>query len=189
MNAQYERSLFLASCGTLFVTSIFYLFQGIPLAEIESHFISGGSELLPPIVILVISWALAAVTRDLGFQKFVIGALGTAFPNFLIPAMIFIMGAFTSYFIGSSWATWALIMPLGLPLAVSTGANIPLVMGAILAGGSVGDSISFLGETPILTAAIIELPLLDHIQTALPYAGIVATASAGLYLLCQAIMG
>ncbi|HEX7713769.1 MAG TPA: Na+/H+ antiporter NhaC family protein [Bacillota bacterium] len=189
MHAQFEKSLFIATFGTLLLTAVFYLLQRIPLSEIDSHFLSGGTEMLPPIVVLVISWALAAVTRDLGFQKFIMGAFGTGFPKLFIPVMVFIIGALTSYFIGSSWATWALIMPLGLPLAVNSGASIPLVMGAILAGGSVGDSVSFLGETPILTAAITELPLLDHIQTTLPYAGIIAGLAAILFIVSQLMIG
>jgi Na+/H+ antiporter NhaC len=62
-------------------------------------------------------------------------------------------------------------------------------MGAILAGGSVGDIVSFLGETSILTAAITELPLLDHIQTTLPYAGIIAGLSVILFIVIQVVIG
>lgn len=61
-------------------------------------------------------------------------------PKLLIPAIVFYCRHFYSYFIGSSWATWALIMPIGLQLALSSGANIPSIVSAVLAGGSAGDN-------------------------------------------------
>lgn len=79
-------------------------------------------------------------------------------------------------------------MPLGLPLAVSTGASLPLTMGAVLAGGSIGDNVSPLGETPVLTSAITNVPILDHVQTTLPYASIVIGISTILFVLMQAII-
>ncbi len=79
------------------------------------------------------------------------------------------------------------MMPLGLPLAVSTGASLPLTMGAVMAGGSIGDNISPLGETPVLTSAITDVPILDHIQTSLPYAAIVVGLSTILYIVVQTI--
>ena len=188
MNAQFEKAIFIASFATLIITVIFYSFRKIPLGEMESHFLTGGTDLLPPIVILVLSWSLSSVTKDLGFIDFVTNTVGTTVPAYLIPSVVFLIGAFTSYFIGSSWATWALMMPLGLQLAVSTGASLPVVTGAVLAGGSVGDNVSPLGETPVLTAAISEVSVLDHVQSILPYASIIIGISAVLYMLIQAIV-
>jgi Na+/H+ antiporter NhaC len=41
---------------TLVITSMFYLIQKIPMAEIESHFLAGGNEMMPPIIVLILSW-------------------------------------------------------------------------------------------------------------------------------------
>lgn len=188
MHAEFEKAIFIATFATLILTAVFYAFQKVPMAEMESHFLSGGTELLPPIVVLILSWSLSSATQDLGFVSFVSKTVGAAIPKVLIPAAIFLIGGFTSYFIGSSWATWALIMPLGLPLAVSTGASLPLTMGAVLAGGSIGDNVSPLGETPVLTSAITNVPILDHVQTTLPYASIVIGISTILFVLMQAII-
>lgn len=188
MNAEFEKAIFIASFATLLITSIYYRIQKVPLKEMESHFLSGGAELLPPIVVLILSWSLSSITKDLGFIDFVTKTAGAAIPKILVPAAIFLIGGCTSYFIGSSWATWALIMPLGLPLAVSSGADLSLTMGAILAGGSIGDNISPLGETPVLTAAITDVSIIDHVQTTLPYALIVVVLSALLFVLFQAVL-
>ena len=182
MNAQFEKAIFIASFGTLLITSAFYVIQKIPLAEIESHFLKGGMELIPPIVVLLLSWSIAGVTEDLGFAKFITGTLGTAVPGYLVPVVVFVIAGLTSYFMGSAWGTWALVMPLALPLVVATGGNPALVVGAVLAGGSIGDNISPLGETPVLTSTITEVPILRHVRSQLPYGLAAIAISIVLYL-------
>lgn len=188
MHAEFEKAIFIATFATVILTVIYYALQKIPMAELETHFLGGGAELLPPIVVLILSWSLSSATRDLGFVEFITKTVGAAIPPLFIPGAIFLIGGFTSYFIGSSWATWALIMPLGLPLAVSTGASLPLTMGAVLAGGSIGDNVSPLGETPVLTSAITDVPILEHVQTTLPYAFIVIGISTLLFVIVQAVL-
>jgi len=182
--AEFEKSIFIATFATLMATAIFYAIQRIPMAEMESHFLSGGAELIPPIVVLILSWSLAAVTEELGFHTFIGRTLAASLPRWSVPTAVFLLGAGTSYFIGSSWATWALLMPLGLPLAVKAGISLPLMLGAVLAGGSVGDSVSPLGETPVLTATVTEISVVEHIRTILPYALIVIIVSVALYVIC-----
>jgi len=111
MNAEFEKAIFIATFATVIFTTTFFAIQKIPMGEMESHFLTGGTELLPPIVVLILSWSLSSVTEDLGFIQFVSETVSTTVPKSFIPAVIFLIGGFTSYFIGSSWATWALIMP------------------------------------------------------------------------------
>ena len=169
MNADFEKSILISGIVSIIVTSIFYVFQKIPMSEIESHFLSGGNEMMPPIIVLILSWGLSSIVRDLGFVGYITSAIGPKIPVFLIPAVIFLIGCFASYFMGSAWGTWALIMPIAIPLAVSTSSNLSLVIGAVLAGGSLGDNASPLGETAILSSTICDVPLIDHIKSQLPY--------------------
>jgi len=168
MNAEFEKSILLSGIITVILTSIFYVFQKIPMREIESHFISGGNEMIPPIIVLILSWGLSSIVKDLGFIDFITNVVGNSIPAILIPAVIYLIGCAASYFMGSAWGTWALVMPIALPLAVSTNSSIPLIVGAVLAGGSLGDNASPLGETAVLSATISEIPIMDHIKSQLP---------------------
>lgn len=182
-NADFNKALLTSTFSTLIFTSVFFLFQGVTLAELESHFLSGGAELLPPVVVLVLAWSIASVTRDLGFESLVSSVLGSRIPAPLLPAAIFVISGTVSYFIGSSWATWALIMPVGMSLSIAGGGvSLPLVIGATLAGGSIGDSVSPLGETPVLTATITGIPIVKHIKYVLPYGLLAAFVSSLAYL-------
>ena len=169
IHADFEKAIFISALTTLVLTSLFYLFQKIPLREIESHFLSGGYEMMPPIVVLILSWGLAGIIGAMGFGEFITTILAHNVPVFLIPALVFVIGCFVSYFMGTAWGTWALLMPLAVTLAVSAGINLPLVIGAVLAGGSLGDNASPLGETAILTATITEIPVMEHVKSQLPY--------------------
>lgn len=182
LNADYEKAILVSSLATLVVTAVLYLAQRIPMKELQSHFLSGGTEMLPPIVILVLAWSISRITQDIGFGAFIGRILESAFlPAQLVPLVIFIIGGLASYFMGSSWGTWALIMPLALSVAAMTGASIPLTVGAVLAGGSVGDNLSPLGETPVLTAAVMEMPVTSHVRFVLPYGLVAIVLSAALY--------
>lgn len=169
MNADFEKSIFMSALTTLVITSVFYLIQRIPMSEIESHFLTGGNEMMPPIIVLTLSWGLSSIVQDLGFTKFITSVMGNKVPHFLIPASIFLLGCAISYFMGSAWGTWALIMPIAIPIAVSTNTSLALIIGSVLAGGSLGDNASPLGETAILSSTISEVPLMEHIKSELPY--------------------
>jgi Na+/H+ antiporter NhaC len=83
---------------------------------------------------------------------------------------------------GSAWGTWALIMPVAIPLAVSAQISLPLVIGSVLAGGSLGDNASPLGETAILSSTIADIPLMEHVKSQLPYSlsGVILSLAAFL---------
>ncbi len=181
LHADFEKSIFISSFLTIALTSVYYLSQKMPLREIESHFLSGGAEMLPPIVVLILSWGLSAIIGDLGFASVITG-FAAHVPKFLIPASIYLTCCFTSYFMGSAWGTWALIMPMAISLAVSAGLNLPLIVGAVLGGGALGDNASPLGETAILSSTIAELPLMEHVKSQLPYSLAGVAVSAALYI-------
>lgn len=187
MNAEFEKSILLSGILTIVLTSVFYILQKIPMREIESHFISGGNEIVPPIIVLILSWGLSSIVEDLGFVDFITNVVGNKIPAFLIPAAIFLIGCAASYFMGSAWGTWALVMPIALPLAVSTNSIIPLVIGAVLAGGSLGDNASPLGETAVLSATISDIPIMEHVKSQLPYSLSAVGISAVLFVIAAVI--
>lgn len=188
MNAEFEKSILLSVVVTLVMTSIFYLFQKIPMSEIESHFLSGGNEMIPPIIVLVLSWGLSSIIEDLGFVKFITNSIGRNIPAILIPVVIFLIGCAASYFMGSAWGTWALLMPIAVPLALTSRSYLPLVIGAVLAGGSLGDNASPLGETAILSSTIAEVPLMKHVKTILPYSIVSIVIASILYCISTILL-
>jgi Na+/H+ antiporter NhaC len=180
IRADYDQAILSATLTTIALTVLFFSLQKIPIKKIETAFFAGGTELLPPIIIIILAWSLTTLSQDLGFYY----AMNTMSLNYLplqfTPLILFIISGITSYFIGSSWATWALLLPIAVSIGIH--GNLPLIIGSVIAGGSIGDSISFLGEEPILVASIMEIPLTQHIRYISPYGVAAAFLSAIGYL-------
>lgn len=154
--------MLLAVFITLILSFIFYIIRRQHLSELLYHFYDGGNQMMEAISLLVLIWSLTLSAEDLGFSTFISSTLGAFLPAWLTPATIFLLGSVVGYFIGSSWGTWGLFMPLGVSLAVSTGASIPLTVGAVFASGAFGALASPLGDTTITTASIMDLPIVEY---------------------------
>ena len=87
----------------------------------------------------------------------------------LIPACIFLFGAVISFSTGSSWGTFAMLMPLAIPMGHAFGISYAICLGAVLSGGLFGDHCSPLSDTTILSSMGAECNLVDHVRTQLPY--------------------
>lgn len=181
-SAKFSIAIFAGALITIFISGIYFLIQRISLAEIEAHIIKGGEKVLSLVMILVLSWALTSVTEDLGFNNLVSPELIRSIPKFLTPAVLFFISAVISYTIGSSWATWALMMPLAFTFSVTSGVNISMMVGTVWAGGAVTDVAS------PLSAEMAGTSFGEHLTTSLPYiiAGVLlsmtAYVAAGLIL-------
>ncbi|MBM4763505.1 Na+/H+ antiporter NhaC family protein [Bacillus sp. B15-48] len=175
--------MLLAVFITLVFSFIFYIMRKQSLSELLYHFYDGGNQMMEAISLLVLIWSLTLSAEDLGFSAFISSTLGAFLPSYLTPATIFLLGSVVGYFIGSSWGTWGLFMPLGMTLAVATGASIPLTVGAVFASGAFGALASPLGDTTITTASILDLPIVDYARYKLKISSIGAGIAIVLYLL------
>ena len=180
--------MLLAVFITLIITFIFYIVRRQPLNEILYHFYDGGNQMMQAISLLILIWSLTLSAEDLGFSAFISSSLGAFLPAFMTPATIFLIGSIVGYFIGSSWGTWGLFMPLGIALAVSTGASIPLTVGAVFASGAFGALTSPLGDTTITTASILDMELVEYAQYKLKISAIGGVISIVLYLVSAYVL-
>jgi Na+/H+ antiporter NhaC len=167
--ADYNQSILSATLATLVFTAFLYVLQKISLNTLQHAFFEGGLEILPPIVIIILAWTLVALSRDLGFYEGIKSISGHYVPHSLLPAVLFIISGIISYAIGSTWATWALVLPVALSMGSMPESHLPMVLGAVFAGGSIGDSISPLGEEPVLVASLTGISVNRHTAYMRPY--------------------
>jgi Na+/H+ antiporter NhaC len=95
---------------------------------------------------------------------------------------------------GSSWGTFAICMPIALPLAFaySDGALTTLVcacFAAVAGGGVFGDHCSPVSDTTVLSSTGAASDHIDHVQTQLPYALTCGIIAAILYLIVGFVAG
>jgi len=97
--------------------------------------------------------------------------------------LIFIVACAISFTLGSSWTTFAILIPVALPLATGLGLSSALMLGALLSGGVFGDHASPLSDTSIISSLAAASDHVDHIRTQLPFTLLVASLSTILYLI------
>jgi tetracycline resistance efflux pump len=173
-----SRSVLYAT--TLATLSAYFLmlasgrFEHIQLVKIG---VQGMGELLPLVAIVLLSLALGQSLGELGTGAYIAKIVAGNLPTFLIPATLFLAGALISFSTGTSWGTFAILIPLGMPLAVSLDLPPSLLLAAILGGGVFGDHCSPISDTTAVSAIASGCDLLEHVRTQLPYAlvgGIIA---------------
>ncbi|WP_068962477.1 Na+/H+ antiporter NhaC family protein [Desulfosporosinus sp. BG] len=166
---------------SLFLSLIFYLCQHFSVAKLVTHFVKGGNELVSVIIMLTLIWALSAVSEDLGFSKYIAAQVAGRVPHTFIAPVIFLLGGLISYFIGSSWGTWGLLMPLGVTLAQQSGGNILLVIGAVFASGTFGAFASPLSDNTVTLCTILDLPVMEYSRLKLKPALLAAAITTVLF--------
>ncbi|AGB42210.1 Na+/H+ antiporter [Halobacteroides halobius DSM 5150] len=188
LKAKTARMMLVALLATLVITALFYIFQKFKIGELINGFLEGGNEIIVAMVLLFLVWGLAEVSNDLGFSQFITNTLGTFLPGYLVPSILFLLGSIVSYFIGTSWGAWGLLMPMGISLAIATNSNLALSVGAVFAGGTFGDHISPLSETTVITATIMKMPVVKHANNQLLYGITGVVISSILYLIAGILL-
>lgn len=148
-------------------------------SEIVGKFVKGivlNSE-IP--IILVLAWSIGSITGTMQLKDYVVSLIsGSSLPPAILPAIIFIIGAFIAFSTGSSWGVWSIMMPIAIPVAVTFDLPLGLVIGAALSGGVFGDHCSPISDTTILASTAAGADHIEHVRTQIPYALLVGVSSA-----------
>jgi Na+/H+ antiporter NhaC len=128
-------------------------------------------------VILLLAWTIGVVNRELGTAAYLVELTRDTVAPWLLPSTVFAAGAIVSFATGTSWGTYAIMLPLVVPMAQALGAPEPVTIGAVIAGGIFGDHVSPISDSTVLCATGAGCDLMDHVTTQLPYALLNATVS------------
>lgn len=182
--AGFSLGAFAALCAA----ALLYLPRKLmtPKAFVESV-VKGVGSIVPPMLILVLSWSLSGVCHDLiGTGAFISGFLAdTALPLRFLPFVLFLVAAVMAFSMGTSWGTFSILIPIVTMICTADNAAEWLVpmLGATLAGSVYGDHCSPISDTTILSSTGAQCPHIRHVETQLPYATLVAAMCAVGYLL------
>lgn len=171
--------LFQAALLASIVAMIMGVVQKIfTIEEAVDTWIEGMKSLVITGVILLLAWSLSSVIKELGTAKFLVTILSDTLPAFILPSIIFIMGAIISFATGTSYGTMGILMPLTIPLAFSLGGGdaqyIIINVSAVLTGAIFGDHCSPISDTTILSSMGTACDHLEHVKTQMWYSLTVA---------------
>ena len=174
--------------------SISMMIQGIPFKEVMDTLTNGIKGALPAVILLALAYSVNGLSKTMGTANFIISVTEGLLTPHLLPAVIFIVSAIMAFATGSSWGTFAICMPIALPLAFNmTGGQLTTIVVAVFAavagGGVFGDHCSPLSDTTILSSMGSASDHLDHVKTQLPYAVVCGTVALVAYLAVGLIAG
>jgi len=160
-----------------------YRLQGImTIEESTQEIIKGIQGLVPLVIVLSLAFTIGATTRALGTGVFVAQAAEATLNPGFIPALVFLLGCFIAFSTGTSWGTFAIMIPIVIPMVELLDVHPALMLGAALGGGIFGDHCSPISDTTIVASMASATDHIDHVRTQLPYAMLAAGAATVLFL-------
>jgi Na+/H+ antiporter NhaC len=163
------------------------------VSDLVNTALKGIKSVMPATIILALAYCINEVTSSLGAAEFILGITAGWMTPVMFVAVTFIVGAVISFFTGTSWGTYAICIPLAVPIAYAfTGGQIgPLLyaaVGAVVSGGLFGDHCSPVSDTTVLSSLGAACDHIDHVRTQIPYAVVTAAVSVVLWIIVTLVV-
>ena len=141
--------------------------------------------MMPAILILTLAWTLKGITDKMGIGDFVknVVKLNNGIALF-IPVIIFLIAIFIAFSSGTSWGTFAILVPIVVNMFKEHDPTMMIIsVSAVLAGAVCGDHISPISDTTIMSSSGAQSNHLNHVRTQFQYAMVVVAVCVPGYLL------
>ncbi len=139
--------------------------------------LKGAGGLIPMALVLLLALALGAVANELGTGVYIAQVTAGVLPPVVFLPLIFLVAAGIAFSTGTSWGTFAIMLPIAVPAAAVMGLPLAPFVAASLAGGIFGDHSSPISDTTIIASMASATDHIDHVRTQLPYAMIAGSVA------------
>jgi tetracycline resistance efflux pump len=159
--------------------------KGATVDELTRTGLKGAGGLVPLALILLLALALGDVAGALGTGPYVAQVTAGVLPPVIFLPLVFLVSGGIAFSTGTSWGTFAIMLPIAVPAAIALGLPPSPFVAAALAGGIFGDHSSPISDTTIISSMAAATDHIDHVRTQLPYALI----AGGIAVVGFAIVG
>ena len=173
-------ALVLASFYTLCFIFVLYIPRKIiSYKTFAENIPEGFKTMVPAICILALAWTLGSIVSEgLNAGVFVSNFMMQAnIPYTILPATLFVCAMLLAFSTGTSWGTFGILIPIATSIFLETDIMLVICIASILAGAVCGDHISPISDTTIMASAGAQCDHIEHVESQLPYALLVAAAS------------
>lgn len=179
-----STSVLWAVLAALFTSWALVLSSGrSKIDELMQTFLKGAGGLLPVSMILLFALALGDVANLLGTGVYVAQLAQDTIPGFLLLPLLFVISSFIAFSIGSSWGTFAIMIPLAMQISTALEFSPSMFLAAVLSGAVFGDHASPISDTTVVSSMASATDHIDHVRTQLPYALISAGVATFAFFL------
>jgi Na+/H+ antiporter NhaC len=158
---------------------------GLSYKESKNALMKGIIDMLPVALLLVLAFALGTVCSELKVGDYVSGLTSIYLPNQIMPALVFITGCLMAFSSGSSWGTFAIMVPIIVPMAAASGIPLNILLAAMLSGAIMGDHSAIQSDSTVMASIFSGCDNINHFKTQIPY----ALLAAGISLVGFIIVG
>lgn len=177
-NTDVAAALLYGGLISLIITIAIAFLRRLPVKHLGVGLWAGVKSMLPAIYILIFAWTIIEIIGELGTGEYLASLVNEHIHLGFLPALLFIVAGFMAFSTGTSWGTFAIMLPIAGEIAAVTDITLMLpVLAAVLAGAIFGDHCSPISDTTILSSTGAGSHHIDHVLTQLPYALIVGFIS------------
>ncbi|GAB3120206.1 Na+/H+ antiporter NhaC family protein [Glaciibacter psychrotolerans] len=178
-----EVDVLKGTTAALLVAIVLYVIQRkMSIKQVMDAAFAGVSSMLFVILLSVLAFMVQKINIDLGLADFVISSTEPFMSGAWLPAIVFLVCGVYAYATGSFWDLAAIITPIVIPLALAMNVDPILAASAIFSGAALGSTTCLYGDGIILTSKAVGIKPFNLMGAILPYAGIAAALSFGLYI-------
>ena len=190
-NCDASVGLSMGSFVSLIITLIFYIARGsLKFTECMDCLPAGFKAMVPAILIVTFAWSLKSITDVLGAKEFVATMMehSASGMQLLLPAIIFVVAVCLAFSTGTSWGTFGILIPIVVAVFAGKDSQMMIIsISACMAGAVCGDHCSPISDTTIMASAGAQSNHINHVNTQLPYAMLVAAVSFVSYIIAAFI--
>jgi len=191
-NCDAAFSLVIGSFFTIVFVAFLYLPRKvITFKQFADSLPEGFKSMVPAILILTFAWTLSGICGNdyLKIGDFVSGVVNnSALSHAFLPGIFFAVSLGLAFATGTSWGTFGILLPILFAIFNNQYSQLLVVsMSAIMAGAVCGDHVSPISDTTILSSTGAQCNHIDHVNTQLPYAMIVAAICFVCYIIAGVI--
>lgn len=157
--------------------------------ELTRTGLRGAGGLVSLALVLLLALSLGAVARHLGTGIYLAQATAGLLPPAVFLPLVFLVAAGIAFSTGTSWGTFAIMIPIAVPAAQALGMPPEAFLAAALSGGIFGDHASPISDTTIIASMASATDHIDHVRTQLPYALIAAGVATVSFAVAGTLLG
>ena len=171
----------------LLVAFLTTIARGMTLEESVSGLTNGLKGVVYGSVVLLLAIVIGSISRQAGGGVFLMELLAGELPYWLLPVIFQVLTMLIAFSTGTSFGTFAVSLPLTMPLAWATaqasGLEHPqlylsICFAAVINGSVYGDQCSPISDTTVLSSMATGCDLMDHVKTQIGPATIAAALAA-----------
>ena len=167
----------------ILLAAVMYRAQGImTFREVTAYTIKGIQGLTPVVIVLALAFSIAGTQQALGTGVWLAQVAQEGVNPGFVPAIVFLLACIMAFSTGTSWGTFAIMIPIVVPMAELLDLHLGLTLAAALGGGIFGDHCSPISDSTIVASMASATDHIDHVRTQLPYALLAAAGALVLFL-------